>query len=151
MESLKRNYGGFNEGLPSYEETHFGIDNRADQIMLPSDQQASLLILYYTVFLPHCSGTECSRIRSKRRAPSYVSVSFEWIENKVRRCKRIRRIDQRRFRSTKVRIRLFWPMIQAYFWLTFARSDAEPWIQIHIMPWTLLHFIILDSFSFLYN
>ena len=50
VESLKRNYGGFNEGLPSYEETHFGIDNRADQIMLPSDQQASLLIFYYTVF-----------------------------------------------------------------------------------------------------
>ena len=50
MESLKRNYVGFNEGLPSYEETHFGIDNRADQIMLPSDQQASLLIFYYTVF-----------------------------------------------------------------------------------------------------
>ena len=49
MESLKRNYGGFNEGLPSYEETNFGVDNRADQIMLPSDHQASLLIFYHTV------------------------------------------------------------------------------------------------------
>lgn len=43
VESLKRNYGAFNDGLPSYEETSFGTDNRADQIMLPSDQQASLL------------------------------------------------------------------------------------------------------------
>ena len=49
VESLKRNYGGFNEGLPSYEETNFGIDNRADQIMLPSDNQASLSIFYHTV------------------------------------------------------------------------------------------------------
>ena len=51
VESLKRNYGGFNEGLPSYEETNFGIDNRADQIMLPSDHQASLLIFYHTVLV----------------------------------------------------------------------------------------------------
>ena len=51
MESLKRNYGGFNEGLPSYEETNFGIDNRADQIMLPSDNQASLSIFYHTVLV----------------------------------------------------------------------------------------------------
>lgn len=29
--------------------------------------------------------------------------------------------------------------------------DVKPYIKIYIMPWTLLHFIILDSFSFLYN
>ena len=50
VESLKRNYGAFNEGLPSYEETNFGIDNRADQIMLPSDQQASPFSTYSTEY-----------------------------------------------------------------------------------------------------